>query len=141
MRVPFIIYADFESFTEGIETCSSDESTSFTVQYQKHKPSGYCYLIKCFNDDIFPPILRRHTIESLKEDIAEIFVQNLEIDIKKIYNKFKFSKEVQMTSNDIIAHKNAAHCHICGGELGGDKVLDHCHFTCKYRGAAHKETT
>lgn len=30
MRVPFIIYADFESFTENLATCSPDESKSFT---------------------------------------------------------------------------------------------------------------
>ncbi|EDO32941.1 predicted protein [Nematostella vectensis] len=49
MRVPFVVYADFESFTENIDTCSPDGSKSFTKQYQKHKPSGFCYLIKCFD--------------------------------------------------------------------------------------------
>ena len=29
-------------------------------------------------------------------------------------------------------------CHICKKELLDDKVRDHCHFTGKYRGAAHK---
>ena len=28
-------------------------------------------------------------------------------------------------------------CHICKKELLTDKVRDHCHFTRKYRGAAH----
>ena len=55
MRVPFVVYADFESFTENIHTCSPNESNSFTKQYQKHKPSSYGYLIKCFHDNIFPP--------------------------------------------------------------------------------------
>ncbi|EDO35473.1 predicted protein, partial [Nematostella vectensis] len=57
MRVPFVVYADFESFTENIDTCSPDGSKSFTKQYQKHKPSGFCYLIKCFDGDISPPEL------------------------------------------------------------------------------------
>jgi len=30
-------------------------------------------------------------------------------------------------------------CHICGGQLGEDKVRDHCHFTGKFRGAADNE--
>ena len=30
-------------------------------------------------------------------------------------------------------------CWICGGELGLDKVRDHCHYTGKYRGAAHNK--
>ena len=50
MAVPFIIYADFESFTENISSCQPNEVKSFTQQYQKHKPSGYCYMIKCYDD-------------------------------------------------------------------------------------------
>ena len=44
-----------------------------------------------------------------------------------------------MPQNDKINYKNATHCHICEGELGEDKVLDHCHLTGKYRGAAHND--
>ncbi len=35
------------------------------------------------------------------------------------------------------AFQDAIHCHICGFELGADRVRDHCHLTGKYRGAAH----
>ncbi|XP_048588381.1 uncharacterized protein LOC116601844 [Nematostella vectensis] len=138
MRVPFVVYADFESFTENIDTCSPDESRSFTKQYQKHKPSGFCYLIKCSIDDgVFSPKLVQRTVQGSAEDVAQLFVESLESDIKEIYNKFKFPKEVEMTREDEMNYDNATHCHICGGELGEDKVLDHCHLTGKYRGAAH----
>ncbi|XP_048588392.1 uncharacterized protein LOC125572222 [Nematostella vectensis] len=139
MRVPFVVYADFESFTENIDTCSPDESKSFTKQYQKHKPSGYCYLIKCFDDEIFPPMLVRQTIQKPDEDIPQMFVERLESYIKMIYNNFKFSKKVKMSLENLREHETATHCHICKGELGKDKVLDHCHITGKYRGAAHNE--
>ncbi|EDO33317.1 predicted protein [Nematostella vectensis] len=123
MRAPFVVYADFESVTENIDTCSPDEKRSFTKQYQKHKQSGYCYLIKCFDDQIFPPKLVRHTAESPDEDIPQMFVENLESDIKKIYNTFKFSKKVKMSKKDKITYNNATHCHICEGELGEDKIV------------------
>ena len=139
MRVPFVVYADFESFTENIDTWTPDESKSFTKQHQKHKPSGYCYLIKCFDDNILPSKLVRHTIQKPEEDIAQLFVDSLETDIKEIYNKFKFSKKAKMTLGNKRDFKNATHCHICEGELGEDKVLDHCHLSGKYRGAAHNE--
>ncbi|XP_048581405.1 uncharacterized protein LOC125561322 [Nematostella vectensis] len=137
MRVPFVVYADFESFTENIDTCSPDGSKSFTKQYQKHKPSGFCYLIKCFDGDISPSELVRYTAESPDEDIPQLFVESLESDIKKIYDKFRFPKKVKMTPKDKIAYNDATHCHICEGKLGEDKVLDHCPLTGKYRGAAH----
>ena len=50
MRVPFIVYADFESFTPQLSTCQPNTEKSYTNQYQKHIPSGFCYHIKCFDD-------------------------------------------------------------------------------------------
>ena len=44
-----------------------------------------------------------------------------------------------MTEMDKKEYENATHCHICEEKLGEDKVLDHCHLTGKYRGAAHNE--
>ena len=44
-----------------------------------------------------------------------------------------------MSKKDEITYKNTTRCHICQDELGEDKVLDHCHLTGKYRGAAHNE--
>ena len=41
MRVPFAIYADFECFTEKIDTCQSDPTKSYTKLYQQHRPSGF----------------------------------------------------------------------------------------------------
>lgn len=37
MRVPFIIYADFERLTENIESCEPNDEDSYTKQYQRHK--------------------------------------------------------------------------------------------------------
>ena len=50
IKVPFVVYADFEAFTEEIPTCEQNERSSFTQKYQKHKPSGFCYKIVCFDE-------------------------------------------------------------------------------------------
>ena len=140
MRVPFVVYADFECINEKIDTCEPNKRESFTNQYQKHKAVGFCYLIKSFDDEIFPPKLVKYTAESPDDDIPKIFVDNLEQDIKKIYNDTKFHKKADNISEmDKKEYENATHCHICDIELGKDKVLDHCHLTGKYRGAAHNE--
>ena len=93
MQVPFVIYADFECFTEKMDTCSPDDRDSFTNQYQKHKPSGFCYLIKCFDDEVFEPKLVMRTANSSEDDIPQMFQESLEEDIKKIYNQFKSEEE------------------------------------------------
>ena len=139
MKVPFVIYADFECFTQNIETCTPDERKSYTKKYQKHTPSGFCYLIKCIDDKIFKPKVVTHTIKSEDEDVSQIFVDSLEHSIKEIYSKFKTIKKVKMTKEDEINYKNSTKCHICEEELNGDRVLDHCHITGRYRGNAHND--
>lgn len=53
MRVPLIVYADFESFIKPIDTCESNPNKNYTKQYQKHTPSSFCYYIKCFDDNVY----------------------------------------------------------------------------------------
>ena len=143
-RVPFVVYADFECFTEKIDTCQPKDTKSFTNRYQKHRPSGFSYLIKCFDDELLSPLLRQYTAESPDEDIPQLFVESLEKDIKEIYNRFKIPKKMVMTKEDKIDYEKATHCHICESGIpreGDDprfkKVRDHFHLTGKFRGAAH----
>ena len=143
-RVPFVVYADFECFTEKIDTCQPKDTKSFTNRYQKHRPSGFSYLIKCFDDDILSPKLVHYTAESINDNVPQLFIESLEEDIKEIYNRFKIPKKMVMTEKDKIDYKNSTICHICerGIPKEGDdprfkKVRDHCHLTGKFRGAAH----
>ena len=89
MRVPFIVYADFESFVKPM-TCQPNNNKSYTNKYQYHVPSSFCYYIKCFDDDVYKqePVL--FTTENEDDDVAYIFIDKLEENIKQIYNQFKF---------------------------------------------------
>ena len=93
MKVPFIIYADFEAFTTQIHTCRPDPEKSYTMKYQHHKPSSFCFYVKCFDDSIYMLKIVMYTATSSSEDIADIFVEKLEEVGKDIYHKFKFSKK------------------------------------------------
>ena len=53
MRVPFIVNAEFESFTKQLSTCQQNPDKSYNKQYQKHIFSGFCYHIKCFDDTLY----------------------------------------------------------------------------------------
>ena len=139
MRVPFVVYADFEAFTESISTCSPNDSSSYTKQYQRHKPCSFSYYIKCFDDESFPPQLKYYTIKEQDENVGKIFVENLESDIAGIYTRCKFKKNMRITKKEEGDFQKALVCHICENQLRDDKVRDHCHLTGRYRGAAHSQ--
>jgi len=44
-----------------------------------------------------------------------------------------------MTLDDQQIFDNLLNCSICQKGLGTDKVRDHCHFTGRFRGAAHSK--
>ena len=138
MRVPFIVVADFEALPESISTCQPSDGDSYTNKYQKHKPCGFCYYIKCFDDEVFPPVLRHYTITHKDESVGMAFVNSLEKDIREVYRKFKWKKNLVISRQEEVEFQFETVCHICEGPLHkDDKVRDHCHLTGRYRGAAH----
>ena len=131
--VPFVVYADFECFTKPIHTCQPNPNDSYTKQYQKHEPSGFCYYIKCFDDSVYSQEPVIYTKQSEEEDVAQIFVDTLENNIKDIYNKFKFPKPMIFGKQDEKLYNESTHCHICDLPLTPKDetnytVRDHCHF-------------
>ena len=138
MKVPFVVYADFESFTQKLNTTQPNPGSSYTKQYQKHTPSGFCYYIKCFDDKVYKQDPVIYTKQSEDEDIAQIFVDRLEKDVRRIYKRCGWKKMV-ITGAERNTFEQATSCWICQGDLKDDKVRDHCHYTGKYRGAAHNK--
>ena len=137
LPVPFVVYADFECFTKPISSCSPNPENSYNYNYQKHEPSGFCIYIKGIVDKRIKPITYTKTSED--EDIPKIFVEKLMEVTKGIYNDFYLNpKPLRLTQSEQDKFNKEVNCHICMGELKThDKVRDHCHFTGKYRGAAH----
>ena len=135
--VPFVIYADFECFTKPILHCTPDPSKSYDVDYQKHEPSGFCFYLKGITD-----WFKTESFTKEKEDdnVAAIFVNKIVEYTQSIYDEYyRKPKPMLITHEDKIYFKQAEYCSLCGEELGDDRVRDHCHFTGKYRGAAHNE--
>lgn len=164
MKVPFVVYADFECFTtkvqpepakSGVDRImqmlehflelikqkveGGEPSKPHTKILQKHVPSGFCYHIKCFDETVYAKEPVIYTMQQEGEDVGQIFVDRLTKDIREIYQQNDFKKPMTMTEEDRIAFAEATKCSICDQELGEDRVRDHCHFTGRFRGAAHNE--
>ena len=135
-KVPFIIYADTEALIKEMYNCDPNPQSSYTKKYQKHEPVSFSYYIKCFDDSVCEPILRTYTKTTTEEkDAMEIFIKWLEEDVRALAN-IK-DKEMVFTEEDRKRFNVEKECWIYEEPLNNDKVRDHCHYTGKYRGAAH----
>ena len=139
LPIPFVVYADFECFTSPINTCIPNPQGSYSYNYQKHKPSGFCYYIKgIVPDKSFAPVTYTKTKDS--DNVAVVFVNKIAEVAKGIYNDFyRRPKPLRLNKEEQKSFDKAEICHICSKLLNGDKVRDHCHFTGEYRGAAHNK--
>ncbi|XP_065667722.1 uncharacterized protein LOC136088013 [Hydra vulgaris] len=130
MRVPFVVYADFESFIKPISTCEPNSNKSYTKQYQKHVPSSFCYYIKCFDKSFHQSNPVSFTASNEMDDVAQIFVDRLQEDIIKICNRIKFKKNIVYTHENKKDFDTATECHICGKNLDNDKKLSGGKLSC-----------
>ena len=138
-KVPFVIYADFESCIKSMHTCDLNPENSYTKQYQKHEPISFYYYIKSFDSEVSLPIKER---SYTGENADRVFLKYLEKDIKMIANIKK--KEIIFGEREKERYNEETRCWICKGEFDDkdknkEKVKDHCHYTGRYRGAAHNE--
>ena len=144
-KAPFAIYADFESLIKPMDNCDPDPNRSYTKKYQKHEPISFSYYIKCLNNSLCKEIFNDDTkrkqlktyIKTKPEDpdAIDVFIKWLEDDVKFLANIEP--KKMVFTREDEKQFNTASDCWICGEELGNDRVRDHCHYTGRYRGAAH----
>jgi hypothetical protein len=145
IKVPFAVYADFESIliptrdlSDSAMAVAEGEKRSFTNKYQKRQPCGFGYKIVCSVDEKYS----KDYVGYRGQDAARKFIESLSEDIRRIHREFDFEKEMIFSERDRRHFLKAKRCWICKGEFGSemkvrDAVRDHCHFTGKYRGAAH----
>ena len=138
MKIPFIIYADLESLLEKMNTCYNNPEKSSTTKINKHTLSGYSLFTHCLFDT---------TKNKLDYYIGKNDMKNFYSDLRehatKIINNEK-KETIPLTKEEKISHRTSGRYYICKKEFSTDdnnkkyhKVRDHCHYTGKYRGAAH----
>ena len=136
-KASFAVYADFECIVKPIYGCGPDPEKSYTKKYQKHEPVSFVYYIKSFNENVYPSTKRTYIKENPEDpDAVDVFINWLEEDVKIISELG--NEKMKITEEEEEEFKQASNCWICRKKLNlEDRVRDHCHYTGRYRGAAH----
>ena len=125
LGLPFIIYADLECLMFDNPDLSS------TTKINQHTPSGYSIYTNCSFDK------SNNKLSYYRgEDCMKRFCKDLKDRATKIID-FKKKTMIPLTKEEEDNYNKENTCYICKKDFNNDKVRDHCHFTGKYRGAAH----
>ena len=136
MKLPFVIYADLQCLFEKMSTCINNPNESSTTKINKHVPLGYSIFTHCSFDE------SKNKLNYYRgKDCMKKFSKDLREHASKIIN-YEQKKMTPLTTEEQIYHNKQKICYICKKEFNNNdkknyKVRDHCHYTGKYRGAAH----
>ena len=129
LKVPFVIYADMESFLVPVET----PNTTSTEPYQKHVPASFCYYkVRCDGVHVAEPVVYRG--DGVVDKLFECLLEELSIvndDLSKVV-------EMHLTPDEEEVFQLSTECFICHEWLGDDRVRHHDHVSGEFFGAAHK---
>ena len=133
-KVPFMMYADFESILEPIQRASNDPGISSMRGVNVHTPSGWCVYSKFAYGEVRNPCSQYRGL-----NYVEKFCEHVISEAKRLYRSFPEKPMTLLTKLQIKEYNKARECHICFKPFGKNdrKVRDHCHYSGLYRGAAH----
>ena len=135
MHVPVVGYADFESILKPI---SGKKEGGGTVKTHEHVPCGFAFhLVSPFLQ--MEPVLKRAKDET--EELPKDFIRELISCVKRAHLNLPKKEMFPLTGQEWKRFREATVCWLCQKEFGnGDlrKVRNHCHYTGKFRGAAHR---
>ena len=130
-KVPFIMYADFESILEPIQGPGNNPMISSTRVIGNHVPSGWCVHSEFAYGKVENPLKLNRGKDCVKKFCDHV--------IGKARQSFPEKLMTPLTPKEMDRYKRSERCHICFKPFKEDnpKVRDHCHYIGRYRGPAH----
>ena len=129
MHVPVVCYADFESI---LKPCFEGNKT------HEHIPCGFCFhLVSPFLE--MDPVLKR--AENETNQLPQDFIRELISRVKQAHLSLPKKEMIPLNSEEWKKFRESEVCWLCKKKFGEktlSKVRDHCHYTGKFRGAAHQ---
>ena len=121
-----------------ISTCYNNLEESSTTEINKHTPFGYSLFTHCSFDKAKNKFDYYNSENCMKK-----FCKDLREHATKIIN-YEKKDMIPLTKKEEEHHNKQKNCYICKKEFDTDnshkkhlKVKYHCHYTGKYRAAAH----
>ena len=130
------MYADFEAILKPTkENAKSNPEESYTKEINQHIPSGFCV------NSVFAYGKVENPLKLYRgKDCVEVFCDYVENETKRLHHMFPEKPMKSLTREQWRKFNKATKCHMCFKEFQelNPKVRDHCHYTGKYRGPAHR---
>jgi len=127
--LPFVLYCDFECL---LPTSPEDSIVNGCDSVHSHEPCGYSIQMHSTIPAISKPLILYRGDDACERFMSDIL--QIHDDLMPLFNN---PKDMILTAGDLDRHNEATECYLCGRELGGDKVLDHCHLSGRVRGSCH----
>ena len=142
LKVSFSICADIECLLQKIRTCQNNNEKSYAEKKAVHKALGYS-LITCCKFDKSENERKYYR----GRDCMKMFCNDLKEQKMRTIN-YEQKPMITLTNEENESYENQQIYHICEREFCTNKdnkeefkkmqkVRDHCHYTGKYRAAAH----
>ena len=142
LKVPTIIYLDLESLLIKQQSSQNNPENSYTEKKPIHEACGYSLnLVRSYDTN--------KNIHSFNrgQDCIRKLCKDLRNHTKEIIN-YEKKEMIPLTYNELKYYEKQKYCHICKKRFCNDKedkskyklfhkVRDHCHYTAKFRDAAH----
>ena len=127
MHIPVVGYADFESILKPLR--GKDKT-------HEHIPCGFCFhLVSPFLE--MEPVLKR--AENETNQLPQDFIRELISRVKEAHLSLPKKEMIPLSPEEWRKFNESEVCWLCRGKFGEKpKVRDHCHYTGKFRGAAHQ---
>ena len=147
-KVPFVIYADFESILVPVSGAPNNgprgagapphpemsSTRGINRVANVHQPSGWYMYSKFAYGKVTNPLKQYRG-----RDCISKFCETIMVEAKRLYKSAPKKPMDKLTKEQNVEFVTAKECHICFKKFSSQdrKVRDHCHYTGKYRGAAH----
>ena len=127
-KVPFIMYADFESILKPIQGPGNNPSISSMRGVNVHTTSGWCIYSKFAYGKVMNPLK-----EYRGKDCVSKFCEYIIAEAQCLYESFLKKPMEPLTKSQLKAYNRATKYHICFKPFseGNQKVRDHCHYSGK----------